>query len=250
MMDFLFGWILDLHPALGMLMISLIISLIISLAIKYLTDQNLMKQLRSEMKELQQEIKDLKNNPKKMAKINDRFMETNMKYMSHSIPIILVFGWMSSHMGYEPLIPGEPFKVTAVFNDLARGEVWLKAEQMEVLEPNNKEILHNEVDWLVQAGEGEYEIEILYENKSYKKDVILTREQVYAPVEQVYKKGMFAKDEPRIEMIKLSNEKILPFKDVPILGSIPWVKTWGWFGTYFLFSIVFSLVFRKMLDLH
>ena len=78
-MDPLLGWLLYLHPALGLLIISLIISIITTLAIKFLTNQTLMKDLRNELKELQKEMKELKNNPKKMAKINEKVMETNSK---------------------------------------------------------------------------------------------------------------------------------------------------------------------------
>ena len=57
-LDVLLGWVLYLHPALGIMVISLIVSLIITLAIRVFTDQSLMKDLRAELKELQAEMKE------------------------------------------------------------------------------------------------------------------------------------------------------------------------------------------------
>jgi uncharacterized membrane protein (DUF106 family) len=260
MLDFLLGWVLNFHPAFAILLLSLIISLVITLAIKYLTDQSLMKDLRSELLELQKEMKDLKSNPKKMAKINDRFMETNMKYMSHSmrptlftfIPIILVFGWMSTHIGYYPLLPDQSFKITAKFNSLAQGEADITwPEGLTLIDSQHVQgIEASEATWFFKGSKGTYKVQILFNGKTYDKDVLITDERVYASVEQLYKKGFFAKEEPRLESITLSNKQILPFSDIPLMKDIPWIGTWGWFGAYFLFSIVFSLGLRKIFKIY
>lgn len=260
-LDVLLGWILLFHPAMSIFIISVLISLAITLALKFLTDQTLMKDLKAELKELQKEMKELRSNPKKMAKVNDRFMQTNMKYMSHSmkptlftfIPIILVFGWMNSHIGFYPLLPNTPFELTAEFEE-AEGMV-------EILVPDDvyfeggesQEITRNKVSWQLSGEEGKYEIKLLYNDKEYLKKVIITEERNYAPVEKSFTTGFLffkSKDENGLRTIKVSNEKILPFKDVPILEDIPWVKDWGWFGAYFLFSIIFSMLFRKVLKVH
>lgn len=262
-LDVLLGWVLYMHPALGIMAISLIVSLIITLAIRVFTDQSLMKDLRAELKELQAEMKDLKNNPKKMSKINDRFMETNMKYMSQSmrptlftfIPIILVFGWLQAHIAYYPLIPDEPFRLSAEFTDEARGSVSLVLpEGLKLLEGElEKEILHKEVDWVLSGSTGKYQIELMYQDTAYKKDIILTNQSTYAQPEKSFKKKIlfFSSDDKNgLNVVKLSNEKIQPFIDVPIVKDIPWVGTWGWFGTYFIFSLIFSMSLRKLFKIH
>ena len=56
-----------------------------------------------------------------------------MKYMTHSlkptiitfIPIILIFGWMNNTLAYEPILPGQEFTTTAVFQKGAIGEIEL-----------------------------------------------------------------------------------------------------------------------------
>lgn len=262
-LDVLLGWVLYLHPALGILVISLLVSLIITYAIKLFTDQSLMKDLRAELKELQAEMKELRNNPKKMAKVNDRFMQTNMKYMSQSmrptlftfIPIILVFGWLQAHIGYYPLLPDQSFKLTAVFDDSARGSVELiLPDGIKLLEGDlNKEIQHKELDWLLSGEKGEYELELQYKDKAYLKKVIITKERTYAIPEKSFKKTFlfFSSSDPNgLNMLKVSNEKVLPFVDVPIMKNIPWISGWGWFGAYFLFSLFFSMSLRKILKIH
>jgi len=262
-LDSMLGWVLYMHPALGILLISILVSLIITLAIKFLTNQSLMKDLRSELKELQSEMKELKNNPKKMAKINDRFMETNMKYMSQSmrptfftfIPIIIVFGWLQAHIGYYPLLPNEPFKLTAEFESSARGMVEIKLpEGIKLLEGDaQQEILHNEVDWSLSGDSGEYTIELLYKDKAYDKTVLITTDRTYAPPDKSFKKTFLffsSSDVNGLNYIHVNNEKVMPFADVPVMMNIPWISTWGWFGTYFLFSIVFSMLFRKVFNIH
>ncbi len=262
-MDTLLGWILLFHPALSILIVSLLVSLIITYAIKLFTDQTLMKDMREELKELQKQIKELRNNPKKMAKANERFMETNMKYMSHSmrptlftfLPIILVFGWLNAHIGYYPINPDQPFRLTAAFEDYARGEVNLVLpDSVELLEGDlKKEILHREIEWVLSGKEGKYDLVMEYNDKTYAKSVIISEERTYAPVEQSFKKKRLffsSDDENGVNSLKLSNEKILPFIDVPVIKDLPWISGWGWFGAYFLFSIVFSMGLRRILKIY
>ncbi len=261
--DFLLGWILMFHPAVSILIVSFLVSLVITFAIKLFTDQSLMKDLRNELKDLQAQVKELKNNPKKLAKVNERFMETNMKYMSHSmrptlftfLPIILVFGWLNAHIGYYPINPGQPFKVAAVFEDYARGNVSIELPQgISLLEGSpEKEILHKEVEWLLSGEEGQYSLTLKYKNKTYTKDIIITNDRKYAPVEKSFKKRVLffsSKDKNGLSLIKLSNEKVLPFSDIPVLKDLPWISGWGWFGTYFLFSVIFSMGLRKLLNIY
>jgi len=262
-MDPVLGWLLYLHPALGMMVISLIIALTTTFAIKLLTNQSLMKDLKDELNELQKQMKELKNNPKKMAKINEKVMATNGKYMSHSmrptfftlIPILLVFGWLSSHIGYYPLWPDHNFEFTAVFEDEARGEVELiLPEEIKLMEGElNREILRNEVTWILSGYEGDYSIDLKRNNKTYSKRVLITKEREYAPVEKSFRKKILfisTKEENGLNSVKLSNQEIKPFSDVLILKSLPLISKFNWFWTYFLFSLIFSMSLRKILKVY
>lgn len=229
------------------------------MAIKLLTNQTLMKDLRSELKELQKQMKQLKSNPSKLAKINSRFMETNMKYMTHSmrptlftfIPIILVFGWLNSHIGYYPIEPGVAFKLTATFQEDINSIAELRVpEGVQILDDPIKEVLHKETTWLLSAEEGNYELELFFNNETYTKPVIITDKREYAPVEKSFKKGFFSSSKSPLKKITLSNDKVQPFVEVPVIKDIPWVSTWSWLGAYILFSLVFSMTLRKVLKVY
>lgn len=261
-MDSLLGWLLYLDPALGIIIISLILSLIITFAIKFLTDQNLMKDMRDEMKELQKEMKDLSNNPKKLAKANTRFMETNMKYMNHSmkptlytfIPILLVFTWLNSHLGYYPLLPNQPFQIIASF------EKPPQAENISLIVPEGVRLIEGPsfIDetkraWLVEGGLGKHRLTLSSNNFNYSKDILITNERTYEAVEQDYRKHMFFFSSPSeggLNKIAVGNKKILPFANVPIVKEIPWVSGWSWFGAYVVFSLIFSMALRRMFNIY
>lgn len=263
-MDPLLGWLLYFHPAIGLLIVSLLISVITTLAIKFLTNQSLMKDLRNELKELQKEMKDLKNNPKKMAKINERVMETNSKYMSHSmrptfftlIPILLIFGWLSSHIGYYPILPNQNFQITAVFEEGVIGNVNLRLpDQVNLIEGgSDREILHNEVSWILKGEEeGDYNLEFEFNGKTYTKRVLITKEREYAPVETSFRKRFLffsSKEQNGFNSIKLSNKEVKPFEDVPVLKDLPLISGFNWFWTYFVFSLAFSMGLRRLLNLY
>ena len=263
-LDVLLGWLLNLHPALSILIISLLLSLVVTLALKFLTNQTLMKDMRNELKDLQKEMRELKNNPKKMAQINTRFMETNMKYMSHSmkptlytfIPILLVFGWLNSHLGYLPIAPGSPFEISAYFKEGTQGFVTIDipAGINSKNSSLSKEIMDNEVRWtLIGTKEGYFNIVLNFKNTNYTKDILITNERKYAPVEKDFRRHFlfFTSDEKNgLNKISLSNKKILPFTQVPVVKDIPWISTWSWFGAYILFSLIFSMLLRKALNVY
>ena len=64
--NFIFGPILKLGAAWGILIISFILTFITTLIYKYTTDQQLMKSFKEESKKMQEEMKLLKDNPQKM----------------------------------------------------------------------------------------------------------------------------------------------------------------------------------------
>ncbi len=113
-------------PALAVIvLLSLVISIIVTLIYKYMTDQTLMKDLKTRQKELQKRMKAAKKEPDKLMKMQKEAMELNMKTMKQSfkpmlltfIPVIIIFGWLNANIAYEPIMPGQEFNATAVFNE-------------------------------------------------------------------------------------------------------------------------------------
>jgi hypothetical protein len=198
-----------------------------------------------------------------MAKINARVMETNSKYMSHSmrptfftlIPILLIFGWLSSHIGYYPIWPGENFQVTAVFEDNVEGTITLiLPEGIDLVEGGHeRDILRKEVSWILSGEEGDYEMEFDFKDKIYTKRVLITKEREYASVETNFRKRFLfftSKEEKGFNSIRLSNKEVKPFEDVPVIKEIPIISNFNWFWTYFVFSIAFSMGLRRILNLY
>ncbi len=260
-LDPLLGWLLLLDPALAIIIMAFIVSIITTLAIKFLTNQSLMKDMKEELKELQGEMKDLRDNPKKLSKVNTRFMETNMKYMTHSmrptlftlIPLLLVFAWLQSNLAYLPLTPGEPFHLTAILDKDAQGEITLQVPQgLEIQGEATREIEDRELKWSLEGEPGVYTAQLLYDDNNYNKTIIITEGNEYAPVDKDYEAGFlfFGPDSKGVEKIVLSNNPIKPLSDVPVLEKIPWINTWGWLGVYILFSLIFSMSLRKIFNIY
>jgi len=260
-LDFALGWILNFHPALSILIVAFLVSLIITLALMVFTDQKLMKDLKEEQKELQKQMKSLRNNPAKLAKINSQFMETNMKYMSHSmrptlftfLPIILIFGWLNSHIGYYPIQPGMPFEVTIYFDQ----EI---GEDIDLLDPSGNltiigsDLYNKRASWKIEGDvEGLYNLKIVHNGIEYTKDVLITKKRTYITPEKPLKKKSFlfsSYDINRAEKIIVNNEKVIPLSDVPVIKEIPWVSSWGWLGVYIFFSLIFSMGLRKLFKVY
>ncbi len=237
--------ILTLPPFWGILIISLIIAVIMTFIYKWMTDQHLMKALKDDIKKFQKEMKLLRHDPQKMLSMQKKAMETNMKYMMHSmkptiftiIPIILIFGWLTSNIAYLPIMPEQEFTTTAMFAKEIVGSIEIvPPENFELKSNMTQEIIDNKASWtLIAPEEGEYTIEYIFSGKSYFKDIIITTKQKYAPVKETIKNS-------ELKMITIDNP---PLKVLNLFG-------WriGWLGSYIIFSIVFSMLLRRWLKIH
>jgi len=240
-LDPVFSPLLNLPILWAVILLSFFISLIITLIYKYTTDQNLMKQLKDEMKEFQKRIKELKKEPEKAMEIQKKSMKTNMKYMGQSmkstlysfLPIILIFGWMNANFAFEPIVPGNDFTTTVVFDKNAYGEIELSVPDGILIEgPSKKEVNDGEVKWILNGERGEYLLEYIFNGKKYSKEVLIAEKQYKDPVKNI-KDGT-------VKSIEINNKKQI------VLSII----NWGWLGTYIIFSIIFSIVIRKIVKVY
>ncbi len=246
--DFLFGWLLPLPPFWSILILSIIMSLIVLVITKYTTDQNLMKRLKDEQKELQKEIKELKDNPEKMMAVQKKQMESSMKYMTQSfrpmiftfIPIIIIFGWISAHLAYEPIMPGQEFSVkvqleknlgATIINATAPDGITLTSDA-------SKEVTDGIAIFTFKGGEGAYAapgITFNVNGKEYAKDVIISSKRAYAsPIKAVRDKT--------VRQIETVQDKTQVIK----IGSF----SLSWIWSYIIFSIIFSSIFRKWMKVY
>jgi uncharacterized membrane protein (DUF106 family) len=253
-------------------LVSLLIALIITLVYKYVTDQELMKTLKEDLKELQKEMKKLRNDPGKMMEVQKKAMEKNMKYMMHSfkptlitfIPIILIFGWMYTNLAYDPISPGEKFDVymfldgekasdisvtapegltllsnkTSTVNKIPAGEelhfknpYLMKTRYGGFLE-KDKDIYY--AGWRFEGPEGEYNLEFDVEGQPYFKTVKIADKRYEQPLKKI--------DDGVVKGISVDQDQLIV---IDILGL-----RIGWFWSYLLFSIIFSMTLRKILKIY
>ena len=116
--DNFFSWIFspittNFGPVWSIILLSLILTTLITLAYKLLSNQVVMKQLKSESEALKKEMKAVKHDTDKLMEVQKKAMEKSLEYMRHSmkptlfyiIPLLLVFGWMSkTFKGYGDLV--------------------------------------------------------------------------------------------------------------------------------------------------
>lgn len=249
--DFLnpvFNPLLALGPFWAVLIISILISFIITIVYKYATNQIIMKQLKDEQKESQQKMKTLKDNPQEMMKIQKEAMKKNFEYMKHSfkstlitfLPIILIFGWMNAHLTYEPIYPGEAYSITASFAKGANGKIELIPDQNTQLISEAKQDISSQVTWKLKSNtEGPHSLELKQGNQSYSQKVLITKELNYeTPIQFIQHSDL--------TQIQTNHNKLKPLgQDFNLFGWYP-----GWLGLYIIFSIIFSMVLRKILKVY
>lgn len=244
LLDPIFNPLLSLPTLWAVIILSFLISFTITLITKYTTDQDLMKRLKEELKELQAEMKELKKEPEKAMQVQKQVMQTNMKYMKQSfkgmlytfIPIIIIFGWMTAHLAYEPILPGQEFTTSVTFGKNTGGMIELSVpDGIEIDGTAKKEVKDGVVKWVLSGNKGEYLLEYTYNGEKYGKEVLITKENKYKePIKSI--KGS------AIKSIEIGNVQ----RQLLNLGF--WKP--GWLGTYIIFSIIFSIITRKIIKVY
>ncbi len=246
-LDPILGPILSLPPAAAILLISLIISLIIVLAYKYFTNQEAMKELKTQQKEYQKRMKELRSNPDEMMKVQKEAMGKNMEYMKHSfratlitlLPIILIIGWMNSHFAFEPIYPGETYSITAEFKEGIAGEAELIPDEGTELQSEAVQPVNSETSWHLKSTEGMHILTVKSGEQQQTKKVLITESLDY-------EQPVSAFPHSDIEKIKVNYNKLRPLgPDFSLFGWQP-----GWLGVYIILSLVFSLGLRKVLKVY
>lgn len=226
--------------------ISLIASFIASIIYKYTTDQKLMKRLKEEQKELQ--IQARKEKGPKAFEFQKKAMKISFEQMMHSMrstlftffPLVLIFIWLSANLSYMPINPGVEFTTAMVFEPGVSGTAEIIVpEGMQATGSSAAAINTSEkygiAEWALKGNKGEYIIEYRFNDKSYTKEVLITEEQAYKTVaEKINRDGVME--------IRLNN------RDNKFI-NIGFIKM-GWLASYLIFSIVFSLSLRKVMNLY
>jgi len=222
--------------------ISFAFILISTLIYKYVSDQVTIKHLRSELDKLKEKMKKHRSDQSKMMEINKMMMTLNGSIFKHSwksnmVPgllfAFLILPWLSANLAFAPLVQDVPFNMTVTFDNYVGVASVIVPAGMSV-DISTKNVSGIET-WQLLGKEGEYSVLLNVDGKEYSKDVVIS-DTVYAKPVQVINDGV-------VKSIALPQQKRI---------ILPWsVFGWnGWFFTYFLFSIVFSIILRKLLKVY
>lgn len=251
-MSFLTQWFYALFEVSSLLAISVVgflVTLITNIVTKYTTDQEKIKRLKNEMKELQDEMKQVGDDADEMQEIQSQIwpkqkelmMSSFKPFLYYGIPLLLVFGWLSQTIAYQPIGPGEDFTVTA-YTDADAPNLTLKTPQSLTASENQ---LYDPGDgvfatqWTAQADEaGQYNLSVVPDgsNQSYTHTVTVTNGYGYGTPERSF-------DDSKVNRVRVGYQATHPFGDFSIFGYHP-----GWLATYIVVSLAFNLVLRKLLD--
>ncbi len=240
-LNVVFGPLLKLSPFVAISILSFLVSLFIVLIYKWMSDQKEMKRLKDELKDYQTKLKTLKDNPEKMMETQKQMMQVNMQYMGKSmkptlitfIPVLLIFGWMSAHLAYEPLLVGEEFSVSVLAQKGIGGNVSIEVpDSLQVIGSSEKEFVGQSAEFVLKsAKEGDYLVTFVSGSQEVDKRVLISSQRDYAPVSESYKSSVF-------KSVTINNKPLKAF----------WKLNWFW--TYFVVVVVFSVLLRKLFKVH
>jgi uncharacterized membrane protein (DUF106 family) len=236
MLDFVFRPLLQIvGPLWTVIILSFILGLMTTIAHKYMTDQKLLKNAREEMKKLQAKMRQHKDNPKKLMEVQQKMMSYNMDILKQSfrpllvtfIPVIIIFGWITAALVFQPIVADETF--TSTVTVIGDGVVTASSETLYIA---NKSI---------QTSNGI----AVFSFSGLDGDHVITYDYNGVIAEQKVRIGE-TYENPRVAVKK-------PFKSIEAnLAKLELMNLGFWkptgFGAYIIFTIVFSLLLRKLLN--
>ncbi|MCF7861126.1 EMC3/TMCO1 family protein [Candidatus Woesearchaeota archaeon] len=246
-LDAIFAPVLLLDPIWAIIIASLLISIMSTMAYKLMTNQELMKKLKGDIKKHQDEMKGYKDNPEKMMSIQKKAMDVNMKYMAQSMRptlitfpiIILLLPWLSSHYSYNPIAPMEPFEIRVMFNSAVQGDIYASSVPAELtFDKTVKQISGNNASFIASGPAGRYELDFEYSGSKYTIPTLISDDLESLEPVKTFKNSVVSK-------IEINQTKLQPMGDLSLFGWKP-----KWLGTYIIFSLIFSMSLRKILNIY
>ncbi len=243
--------LLNYNPFWAVFVLALVISIIVTLAYKVFTNQDEMKRLKERQKEFSKKMKTLRDNPSEMMKVQKEAMSVNMEYMKHSfkvmlitmLPILLIFGWMNVNLGYEPIMPGQEFVVSATFAKGVTGEALIESGAGSEVVGEASRVIGDEVAWRVKGELGTHTLKVKVGDDVVSKEVLISETWGYIEPLEKYK-------DSKIESVMVEQNELRPLNhlvsgELALFGWQP-----GWLGIYIILSIIFSIGLRKLFKVY
>ncbi len=243
---------LEWDPLVVIILLSFSLSLLIVMFHKFFTDQEKLKKIKDEIDVMRDKLKEMQKDLRKEDSdvTQEEMMSLQKKMMSKSfertkdsmkvslftlIPIVFIFSFMNSHYIYENINPYDDFEVSVYMHDNISLDVVSQLNSTLISEDYHEEIFRR-VYSFEGGSKGIHVIDFNYNDDSYSKEVLISDKQEYN--EKTTKV-----DSEYIDRIEIDYNKLKPLGDFSIFGWNP-----GWLGVYIIFSIVFNLILRKLLE--
>ena len=243
-LSFLLNPLLQLEPLYTIVILSVSLSLMSMLATKLMTNQKKLKAHREELKKMQKKLKESRSDPKKSFKIQKEMMDLNMVVMKESfkpiiitmIPFLLVFAWLTTSFTHVPFMENEPIIVSAKLPD-GVNELYLTSDPTTGLTiVNSSARIIDNVAWFELFGEqGEYSL--LFKERT--DSAILGSHDLV--IGSFFTRPEIKQSSPLLVSTKIHYSPV----EIYLFG---WNA--GWFWSYIIFSIFFSILFRKLLRVY
>lgn len=250
LLSYIFYPILDkFGPGFFILFISLFLAILTLSIYKRLTPQEKIKEIIENTRKLNVGLRDNEDNKIKQELTNKEIWKNNMEITKHSllpnmlsfIPIILLFTWMGNSLSYQPIEPNTPFYVDVVLHNFSQSPtevypLFEKQNGVTLLRTEHLNISDKSVyKYTLQGEEGNYSLGWKYINKTYYKNVTITNKWIYDnPVKDI-RDGI-------VDGIVVENKEL---NTVNFFGL-----GFGWFIEYFIFSLLFNVIFKKVMDIY
>ncbi len=250
----------ELHPLVGIAVISLIFGVIMLLVFKKTSNQDKLADIKRKIHAGLFEIRLFNDDFRAIMRAQGDILRHNLSYFGLSlvplawmiVPLFLVIAQLQFHYGYQGLEPGSPvlLEVEIETDSPDRPQIRLEAPEGLKIEAGPMWIpARNEVSWRISALEqGDYELTLTGSGEPVTKSVQVSDHVVRRSPNRV--KGFF-------------NQLLYPAED-PLPDSSPirainlsypegnagfegWESELTWMGLFFILSVVFALILRKPL---
>jgi uncharacterized membrane protein (DUF106 family) len=233
--------LVHIDPLVAVIVLSFVVALCNKVAYWKFTDQSLIREYKAQLKKFQEQLKKAKDDTKKMLEIQSKMMDINMQLMTQQfkpllitmLPVIIIFGWMSLHLAYDPLTANQPFSTQI---DLVQArQISAHSQTAQLL--SEPVLIGDTVQFTWNATLGNHTIFYSISDGSSTRNIT---QRVLVDVID-YVNPLQTISDPDVRQLRVLN----PSKTVFTLFGLDFT----WFWSYVLFSILFSIAIHRLLKL-